>query len=156
MHVLPPIGVADQIFRYFESLEVSREWLPPRRRRLLSFSQYIVHEVYHVASGHSHAVAHEFASTVPFRLGVGFKSFHQLLGFLSQGFRNVVGDSGLYVIYSCRFRCFSRGTFLFASPCRAPQSFVSVVARLYRSCRRSDSRPDCSALPSPSLTNPFD
>ena len=81
MHVLPPIGVADQIVRFVESLEVSREWLPPSAQAS-SFSQNIVHEVHHVASGHSHAVAHEFASIVPFRLDVGFKSFDKSLGFL--------------------------------------------------------------------------
>ena len=52
------------------------------RRRLLSFSQNIVHEVHHVSSGHSHAVAYEFASIVRFRLDVGFKFFDKSLGFL--------------------------------------------------------------------------
>ena len=106
------------------------------RRRLLSFSQNIVHEVHHVASGHSHAVAHEFASIVPFRLDVGFKSFDKSLGFLSQGFQNAVGDVGFYTIYSCRprrfrFRCFSSDMFLFVSPRPSPRSLVSVVARAY-------------------------
>ena len=63
------------------------------------FSQNIVHEVYHVASCHSDAIAHEFASIVPFRLGVGFESFHQSLGFLSQDFRDAVRDIGFYMTY---------------------------------------------------------
>ena len=83
------------IVRYVELLEVSREWLLPRRHKLLSFSQNIVHEVYHVACCHSDAVAHEFVSIVPFR----FDSFHQSLCFLSQGFREAVRDIGFYTTY---------------------------------------------------------
>ncbi|KAI0219379.1 hypothetical protein LSAT2_029069 [Lamellibrachia satsuma] len=93
MHALPPIRVAGQIIPYVETLEVSREWMPPRRHMLISFSQNIVNEVHHVASGHNHAVAHEFDSIVPFRFGFGFKYFHRSLGFLTQGFLSAISAS---------------------------------------------------------------
>ena len=99
---------------------MSREWLPPSAQAS-SFSQNIVHEVHHVASGHSHAVAHEFASIVPFRLDVGFKSFDKSLGFLSQRFQTAVRDIVFYTIYSCRprrfrFRCSPAACFFLRRP----------------------------------------
>lgn len=57
--------VVDQIVHYVESLEVTCEWLLPRRHRLLSFSQNIV------TSGYSVIFEHEFASIVPFHFGFG-------------------------------------------------------------------------------------
>ena len=90
-------GVPTRSFRTLSRLRCRANGCHPVGKGF--FSQNIVHEVYHVASCHSDAVAHEFASTVPFRLGVGFESFHQPLGFLSQDFRDAVRDIGFYMTY---------------------------------------------------------
>ena len=101
--VVPSLWVTDQVHRDVEALELVSKTFPSHLHDVFSFSQNIVHEIHHVASGHHFTVMHELDSIIPVDGGVRFEFFYQPLRLSFQRFRNAVDNFDFDATRRCAF-----------------------------------------------------